>query len=223
MFRLCLGLVLVYAGGVALSAQEAAGEWMRPYPMAPGFWELVGRVFPDTPEARRDRDLRGFLDPSILAAGSIKAKAREQDIVGTFVRFLPVANSNVLNAGQAPDRLAVADVLQVIFLAYDGGSLRLETRIGNPSSEFQTCYDGRHTKFAHLADIRVQAAILCEGALFWASWRGQPAITLDRAGSGSLVLDQYGTLLVTFDPKTTELSASIRTPEVGSGAGPQPR
>jgi hypothetical protein len=215
--------LLTMALAYGVSAQSAGGEWVRPYPPSPGVWELIGRLFPDTPELRRDRAFRGFLDLSILAAGTIKARTREGEILGNFVRFLPVLDNNVLNADQPPDRLIVAEMVQVMYVARDGGSVRLETREGQPSSEFQRCYDARHTQFAHLAEIRLQAAALCEGALFWASWRGQPTISLDANRSGTLVLDQLGTLIVTLDPTTSELSATIRTPSLGEGAGPRPR
>ena len=225
MSKQVLGAVvaLLLAGDVLMGQTVPGGEWLRPYSSAPTLWELIGRLFPDTPEARRERGFRGFLDPSVLAAGTIKDKTKPGEILGTFVRFLPVQDNNVLNTGEPPDRLIVSQVFQVLFVGLDNGMVRLEFRDGDPSSEFQRCYDGRHTTFAHLPDIRVQSALLCERALFWTAWRGQPLAGLDAQRSGSIVLDQLGTLLFTLDPATTELSASIRTPDVGAGAGPRVR
>ncbi|MEQ1757510.1 MAG: hypothetical protein ABL986_04275 [Vicinamibacterales bacterium] len=219
-----VALLTLSVGGVSLSAQGVpAGEWVHPYASAPGLWELVGRLFPDTPELRRDRTFRGFLEPSILAAGTIRPKTRAGEILGSFVRFLPFQEKNVLNADLAPDRLVVADVTQVIFVARDGNAVRLETRVGDPSSEFQRCYDARHTQLAHLTDIRVQSALACDAALFWTAWRGQVPVSFDAEGRGSLLLDQLGLLSLTLDPRTTELSATIGTPPVGGGLGPRPR
>lgn len=222
-YVLSAALVLWVACDAVFAQTIAAGDWLRPYPAAPQLWELVGRLFPDTPEARRDRRFRGFLDPSVLAAGTIKDKAKPGEILGTFVRYLPVQDNNVLNTVEPPDRLNVAQVFQVLFVGIDNGMVRLEFRDGDPSSEFQRCYDGRHTTFAHLPDIRVQSAVLCEGALFWTAWRGQPLVGLDTERSGSIVLDQFGTLVFTLDPATSQITASIRTPEVGAGAGPRVR
>ncbi len=224
MLKVSLSLALMlWVGGDALRGQAPGGEWVQPYRSVPGVWELVGRLFPDTPEARRDRRFRGFLDPSVLAAGSIREATKTGEILGTFVRFLPVQNNNVLNTGEPPDRLVVAQVVQVLFVAIDGRSVRLETRDGDPSSEFQRCYDARHTQFAHLPDVRVQAAVLCEGAIFWTAWRGQPSIALDAEGAGTLLLDQLGLLSITLHSRTTQLAASIQAPPVGGGAGPRPR
>lgn len=200
---LCLTL------GLSVGAQGPGGEWLRPYPAAPAFWELVGRLFQDTPELRRNRGFRGFLDPSVLAAGSLKSPSREGDMVGTFVRYLAVQGNNVLNAGEPPDRLVVADVTQLRFVAAEPRVVRLDVRTGNPSSEFQRCYDGRHTQFAHLVDIRLQAAVLCEGGLFWTGWREQH-VSLDDTLTGIAPFEQLGTLALTLDPQSRELRITIR-------------
>jgi len=192
-----------------LDAQGPGGEWVRPYQAAPAFWELVGRLFQDTPDLRRNRAFRGFLDPSVLAAGSLKSPSREGEIVGSFVRYLAVQDNNVLNAGEPPDRLVVADVTQLRFVAVEPRLVRIDVRTGNPSSEFQRCYDGRHTQFAHLADVRLQAALLCEGGLFWTGWREQQ-VPLDGDLNGTAPFEQLGTLVLALDAQARELRVTIR-------------
>ncbi len=209
--RVVLVAVLVLiTGGAALVAQ-ATGEWIQPYPQAPGYWELVGRLFADTPALRRDRGFRGFLDPSILVAGSIQPKTKSGNILGSFVRFQLVQGENVLNADLPPDRLVAAEITQVLFGFAADRSLRIDVRNGNPSSEFQQCADARHQRFSHMVDVRVQAAMLCEGALFWTSWRTQ-TVTLDAASVGLMPLDNIGTLRLTFDARSGEVSASVQIP-----------
>jgi hypothetical protein len=103
----------------------------------------------------------------------------------------------------------VADVTQLRFIAAEPRLVRLDVRTGNPSSEFQRCYDGRHTQFAHLVDIRLQAALLCEGGLFWTGWREQQ-VPLDRDLNGTTPFEQLGTLLLTLDAQTRHLRVAIR-------------
>src|SRR5262245_18629032 len=98
MRDLLIAVLMLSTAGAQLIAQGASGEWVRPYAQAPGTWEPVGRLFPDLPELRRDRAFRGFLDVSILAAGSINARTKPDSTMATFVRFLPVQDNNVLNA-----------------------------------------------------------------------------------------------------------------------------
>ena len=119
---------------------------------------------------------------------------------------------NVLNSELPPDRLVTAELTQVRYTALEAGSVRLEVRTGTPSSEFQQCVDARHTKFAHLLDIRMQAVTLCDGALFWLPWRPQPTVTLDAGQSGTLALEHIGVLVVTVNQTTRELTAAVRVP-----------
>ncbi len=213
--RWCIVLGLVGAlgwasVGVRVDAQSG-GEWLRPFPQSPTYWELVGRLFADTPENRRDRGLRGFIDPSVLAAGSLQLRVKEGNLLGTFVRFQVVQPENVLNINLPPDRLVTADVTQVLFGVANKDSLFLEVRTGNPSAELQQCVDGRHQRFGHLVDIRLQATMMCEGALFWTAWRRQEVV-LDAASSGSMTLDNLGVLQVVFDRRAAELATVIAAP-----------
>ena len=85
----------------------------------------------------------------------------------------------------------------------------MDVRNGNPSSEFQQCTDSRLTRFSHLADVRIQSALLCEGALFWTSWRPE-TVSLDAAAKGSMSIDNVGVLNFAYDASTKELSAAVR-------------
>lgn len=188
------------------------GEWVQPYRELPGYWELVGRLFADTPEVRRDRRFNGFVDPAVLVAGTIRTAAKPEETLATFVRFLPVQAENVLNADLPPDRLVTAEVTQVRFTAAEAGGVRLDIRTGTPSSEFQQCVDTRHTKFGHLADVRVQSVMFCERTLFWMPWRPQPPIPLDGASRGTLPLEHIGVLALTYDATGKTVRAIVRVP-----------
>jgi hypothetical protein len=206
------GAVLALASVISLAGQGQSGSaWAQPYRQAPSYWELVGRLFADSPDLRRDRGFRGFLDPSVLAAGSIKPNTKEGEILATFVRFLIVQEENRLNLNLPPDRLVTADVTQVLFTSADRDSLRIDVRTGNPSPEFQQCFDSRHQRFAHMVDVRLQAAMMCEGALFWTAWRMQ-ATALDPTAQSMVRLDNLGTLVLTFNAKAAVLNGSIQSP-----------
>ena len=200
------------AGAQAGDTLPPVGEWVQPYRQLPGYWELIGRVVGDVPGVRQDRRYRGFLDPSVLIAGSIRESTKEGGTIGTFNRMQSIQADNVLNSELPPDRLVTAELTQVRFTALEGSAVRLEVRTGTPSSEFQQCVDARHTKFAHLLDIRMQAVTLCDGALFWLPWRPQATVMLDASRRGTLTLEHIGVLVVTLDQAAGELHAIVRVP-----------
>jgi|CXWL01.1.fsa_nt_gi hypothetical protein len=200
--------LLTLAAGVSLVGQTQK-EWAQPYRQLPGYWELVGRLFADSDVLRRDRGFRGFLDPSVLAVASLKPRTKAGEILATFVPFQLTQNS--LNANTPPDRVVAGTLSQVLFAFADKNDLRLEVRSGYPSPEFQQCADARWQRFAHLLDVRLQAVMMCAGGVSWTPFRPS-TITLDAAAKSTLPMDDLGTLLVTYNAKTRELSASVQAP-----------
>lgn len=184
-------------------------EWVQPYPRVPGYWEMIGRFFPDSDVLRRDRSFRGFLDPSVLAVAALSPRARRGDVLATIVPFQPMQTE--LNANTAPERVVVGTVTQVLYAFAEKGTIRVEVRSGYPSSEFQQCADARLQRFPHLLDARLQAVMRCAGAISWTPYRASP-IPLDAKGRATLPLEDLGALAIAYDARGASATASLQAP-----------
>jgi len=198
---------------VAAIAAPAGGQtlptWVRPYPQAPEYWELVGRLFGDTSALADDPRFKTITDPAILAIASVTPRAKGGDTVASFAML--TYNGSPENLAELLDpRLVIKDLTQVRVVLAGTLGLMVDVRTGSSSAGHQQCVETRMPQFSYLLDGRWRAVAACEPAVFWSSWQRQPG-RLPFTG-GTYMVDASTILAVSYDRPRKELSVSLRSP-----------
>ena len=198
-------LVLLLATPTAAHAQ---GQWRHPYPEeAPDYWELVGRLFPETMALAQDPELKPITDPAGLAFGTVRPRAGAGDTIASFAMVTYNGSPENLSQLEKP-RLVIKDLTQVRLIIAGRLGVMVELRTASSSEGHMECFYAALRRSAFLLDGLARAAGACDRGATWSPWQRQP----ERLPfTGSFVLDGSTVLEFSADPTTQEITTSVRT------------
>lgn len=196
---------------------QTSPQWMRPYPdAAPDYWELVGRLFPETMALADNPDLKPITDPAVLMFGTVRPHAEAGDTVASFA--VVTYNGGPENLGQlSSPQLVIKDLIQLRLVIAGVYGVMVDLRTASSSEGHMLCFDAALRRSRFLLDGLMRAANACDRGATWSTWQRQP----ERLPfTGTFVLDATTVLEFSVDPATRQITSSLRNRRESDPARP---
>jgi hypothetical protein len=204
--KLAGALAIALLASLTLHAQSAP-RWVQPYPQAPEYWQLVGRLFGDSTALADEPRLKRITDPAVLAVGTVKARVQAGETAASFAML--TYNGGPENLTQLDDpHLVIKDLTQVRVVIAGTLGLMVDLRTASSSEGHMECVYTWMRRTVFLVDGLARAITTCDKAAFWSSWQRQPA-RLPFTG-GIFAIDPSTALEFGFDAATREILTSLK-------------